>query len=77
MFELEEAANEGRLIEAFASGTAWFVAPVAEIHFKGKDYKIPQQEGDGGRYTRVLKKWLKDIMWGNEEHEWGVVVEEK
>ncbi|KAH7125105.1 branched-chain-amino-acid aminotransferase-like protein [Dendryphion nanum] len=77
MFEVEEAAKEGRLIEAFASGTAWFIAPVAEIHFKGTDYKIPQQEGDGGRYTRVLKKWLRGIMWGEEEHEWGVVVEEK
>jgi branched-chain amino acid aminotransferase len=33
--------------------------------------------GDGGYYTLKLKGWLSDIMWGNEQHEWGVVVQEQ
>jgi branched-chain amino acid aminotransferase len=80
MFEVEEAAKEGRLVEAFGAGTAWFIAPVGLVHFRGTDYKIPQEAGEGGKYTMVLKKWLKGIMWGEEgmkRDEWGVVVEEK
>ncbi|KAF2278064.1 branched-chain-amino-acid aminotransferas-like protein [Westerdykella ornata] len=80
MFEVEEAAREGRLVEAFGAGTAWFVAPVGKIHFRGKDIEVPQSEGDGGRYTKAVKRWLKGIMWGeegSEAHEWGYVVEEK
>lgn len=34
-------------------------------------------KGEGGRYTLQLKQWLKDIMYGNEQHEWGVVVQEE
>jgi len=33
-------------------------------------------EGKGGEYTLMLKQWLKDIMFGVEEHEWAVVVPE-
>jgi branched-chain amino acid aminotransferase len=79
MLEVAEAASEGRLVEAFAAGTAWFVAPVGHIHFRGKDITVPQEESDGGRYTKAVKAWLKGIMWGqegSETHEWGYVVDE-
>jgi branched-chain amino acid aminotransferase len=46
------------------------------IHFKGKDMDIPLEEETTGKYAAKLKKWLKDIMYGNEQHPWGVVVEE-
>lgn len=78
MFEVEKAAVEGRLVEAFAAGTAWFIAPISHIHFRGKDFTVPQDAGDSGKYTQVLKSWLKGIMWGEqgmEQHEWGHVVE--
>ncbi|KAF2256114.1 branched-chain amino acid aminotransferase II [Trematosphaeria pertusa] len=81
MQEVVEAAEEGRLIEAFAAGTAWFVAPVARIHFRGREFGVPMgKEGRMGEYTRVLKSWLRGIMWGVEGwegHEWGHVVEEE
>ncbi|KAF2185413.1 branched-chain amino acid aminotransferase II [Zopfia rhizophila CBS 207.26] len=77
MFEIEEAVKEGRLIEAFAAGTAFFIAPVGHIHFRGKDLDIPIKEGESGAYTKVIKNWLKGIMWGKEQHEWGYVVEEE
>ena len=80
MLEVEEAYREGRLIEAFSAGTAWFVAPVGHIQFRGKDLELGMgPDGLGGQYTRTIKGWLKDIMWGQGEgvgHEWGVVVEE-
>jgi branched-chain amino acid aminotransferase len=47
------------------------------IHHRGKDVQIPTGKGDTGQYTAKLKGWLKDIMYGNEQHPWGVVVAEK
>jgi len=78
MHEVVEAADEGRLVEAFGSGTAFFIAPVADIHFRGKDIVLPLAKGEGeAKFAMNIKKWLKDIMFGNVQHEWGVVVEEE
>ncbi|PSS27843.1 hypothetical protein M430DRAFT_113023 [Amorphotheca resinae ATCC 22711] len=77
IFELEEAWKEGRLVEAFVSGTAYFITPVSAINYRDEDLDIPMGDGTGGHYAGLLKKWLKDIMYGNVEHEWGVVVDEE
>jgi len=76
MSELIEAHKEGRLIEAFAAGTAFFIAPVGLIHYRNEDTEVPM-DGDSGVYARVFKKWLMDIMYGRVSHEWGIVVHEK
>jgi branched-chain amino acid aminotransferase len=78
--ELVSAADEGRLVEAFAAGTAWFITSVSQIHFRGKDIEVPMAKGDAGAYAETLKGWLKGIMWGSdgmEGHEWGRIVEEE
>ncbi|OQN99005.1 hypothetical protein B0A48_14866 [Cryoendolithus antarcticus] len=75
MHDLLEAADEGRLVEAFAAGTAFFVAPVELIHFRGREVEVPVQ-GETGDYAKMLKSWLSNIMYGKEAHEWGVEVEE-
>ena len=54
----------------------FFISPVSEIHFRGKDLEIPLVEGVSGRYAALLKTWLKDIMYGREQHPWGVVIDE-
>ncbi|KAF4556809.1 Amino-transferase class IV-like protein 2 [Elsinoe fawcettii] len=77
MQEVSEAHEEGRLVEAFAAGTAFFVAPVGLIEWKGKGLRVPLAEGKTGKYARMLRGWLSDIMYGNEQHEWGVVVNGK
>ncbi|KAF2260088.1 branched-chain-amino-acid aminotransferas-like protein [Lojkania enalia] len=77
MLEVEEAVKQGRIMEAFAAGTAFFVAPVSHIHFRGKGLDIPMSEGVSGKYTKTIKEWLRGIMWGNEQHEWGYVVEDE
>lgn len=33
--------------------------------------------GEGGDYTLKIRGWLADIMYGGEDHEWGVVVPEE
>lgn len=41
MDEIKEAFDKGTLTEAFGTGTAAVVAPIAVIHIDGKDYNIP------------------------------------
>jgi branched-chain amino acid aminotransferase len=77
MAEVSEAYAEGRLVEAFAAGTAWFVAGVSEIEWKGDSIKMEVDEDGCGVYAALLKGWLKNIMYGKERHEWGYVVEEE
>ncbi|KAK3996716.1 aminotransferase [Cladorrhinum sp. PSN332] len=75
--EVLEADKEGRIIEAFAAGTAFFICPVSQIHHRGTDVHIPMGKGEAGQYTSKIKGWISDIMYGNEQHPWGVVIEEK
>lgn len=104
--EVEEAVEEGRMLEAFVVGTAvrtpsrsssfftsppplpfpflstdapsqYFIAPVSLIHSRGKDLAIPLSAGESGPYAKQLKHWLREIIYGDVQHEWGVVVEEK
>ncbi|KAG5949908.1 hypothetical protein E4U53_005647 [Claviceps sorghi] len=78
MDELVEADAEGRLLEAFAAGTAYFICPVSQIHHRGRDINIPMgPDGQAGPVTARVKAWIGDIMYGRVEHEWGVVVPEK
>lgn len=77
MNEIVEASKEGRLIECFACGTAYFVVAVGKIHFRGLDIDVPMAQGNTGDYTAKLKNWLKGIMYGTEEHEWAVVINER
>ncbi|KIW85921.1 branched-chain amino acid aminotransferase [Fonsecaea pedrosoi CBS 271.37] len=87
MHELIEAENEGRLLEAFGAGTAFFISPVQDIHFRGSDLVLPlgregQENGvaaetNGASFAMAVKQALKDIMYGRREHEWGVVIEEE
>ncbi|KAH0386895.1 branched-chain amino acid aminotransferase II, partial [Aureobasidium melanogenum] len=76
MQEILDAHQEGRLVEAFAAGTAFFVAPVGLIGWKEHELDIPLVEGKTGVYARLVRGWLSDIMYGKEQHEWGVIVNE-
>ncbi|KKO97985.1 branched-chain amino acid aminotransferase [Trichoderma harzianum] len=76
--EVIEADAEGRLIESFAAGTAYFVCPISAIHHRGKDINIPMgPENQPNVYTSKIKTWIGDIMYGNVNHKWGVVIPEK
>jgi branched-chain amino acid aminotransferase len=77
MHEVVEAAEEGRLVEIFVCGTAFFVCAVRDIHFRGKDIELPLARGEKAKYSVSIKQWLKDVMYGNVQHEWGVVVDEE
>ena len=75
MNELYEASQEGRLLEAFGAGTAAIVSPVRKISWKGKlvDCGLSEQE-EAGEVATKLKGWIEDRQYGDEDHEWSVVV---
>ncbi|KAK4150978.1 hypothetical protein C8A00DRAFT_45735 [Chaetomidium leptoderma] len=75
--EVVEADKEGRLVESFAAGTAFFICPVSHIRHRDYDVQIPMVKGESGHYTAKIKGWMTDIMYGNEQHPWGVVVDEQ
>lgn len=53
------------------------MTPVSLIHHRGKEVSFDMGDGEGGRYTQALKKWMGNIMYGGEDHPWGVVVQEE
>ncbi|KAF4978777.1 hypothetical protein FZEAL_4891 [Fusarium zealandicum] len=75
MKELAEAANEGRLIEAFGAGTAAIVSPIRSISWKGKlvDCGLSKTE-ESGEIALQMKEWIEAIQYGDEEHEWSYVL---
>ncbi|KAL3963095.1 hypothetical protein ACCO45_000099 [Purpureocillium lilacinum] len=76
--ELIEADAEGRILESFAAGTAYFICPVSQIHHRGQDINIPMgPEGAAGEVTGKIKGWIGDIMYGREQHPWGFIIPEK
>ncbi|KAJ2968926.1 hypothetical protein NQ176_g8937 [Zarea fungicola] len=69
--EIREAVAEGRLLEAFAAGTAYFVKPVDLIHHRGENIVIPLPSATSPSYARLIKGWLSDIVFGvNDPFGW-------
>jgi branched-chain amino acid aminotransferase len=61
MKEIKEAAEEGRLLEAFGAGTAAVVTPISAIKYKGKDIEIPTT----GELTKRIWDEITGIQYGN------------
>ena len=55
--EVIEAAESGRLKEAFGTGTAAVISPVGQITFKGRDYVIA-----GGKMGDLSQKLYNEIV---------------
>ncbi|GAB0136528.1 branched-chain-amino-acid transaminase bat2 [Epichloe bromicola] len=76
MRELYGASQDGRLVEAFGSGTAAIVSPIRTIAWKGKhvDCGLKETEESGETALRI-KEWIEAIQYGEEEHEWSVRID--
>lgn len=73
--ELIEAANEGRLVEAFGAGTAAVVSPIRRINWKGQDIMCGLKEGEeAGKTALQMQNWIMGIQYGDEPHEWSVPI---
>eukprot|EP00934_Nitzschia_sp_Nitz4_P003890 Nitzschia sp. Nitz4//scaffold20_size174350//157730//159097//NITZ4_002133-RA/size174350-processed-gene-0.119-mRNA-1//-1//CDS//3329541902//3880//frame0 len=60
MGEVREAADDGRLLEAFGSGTAAVVSPIECIQYQGRDIEIPAV----GKVTQRVWNQLTGIQYG-------------
>ena len=78
MHEIVEAVEEGRMVEAFTTGTAFFIAPVCLIEYNGKRLDLSIDEWKAGTsHAAQIRDWLWNIQYGKEKHEWSVVVDEE
>jgi branched-chain amino acid aminotransferase len=72
--EVIDAAENGKLNEAFGSGTAAVISPVGQMTYKGKDYTIAG--GKMGELSQRLYDELVGIQYGDREdlHGWRVKI---
>ncbi|KAJ9255803.1 hypothetical protein DTO207G8_2820 [Paecilomyces variotii] len=75
--DIEEASKEGRIIESFVSGTAYFITPVALIRNGDVDMEMKGASDSKAGYADLIRTWLESIMFGREEHEWAFVIDEE
>lgn len=76
IFEVEERAAKGELVEAFGSGTAAVVSPIKEIGWRGNDINVPLLPGEqSGQLTKQVASWIADIQYGRKEYNnWSRIV---
>jgi branched-chain amino acid aminotransferase, group II len=74
MDEIKEGFNKGTLTEAFGTGTAAVVAPIAVIHIDGKDYPIPAA-GPTSLQLQIKEK-LNNMRLGVEpdQYDWNYII---
>ncbi|KAK1657232.1 aminotransferase [Colletotrichum godetiae] len=76
-FTMHELIEDGRLLETFVSGTVFFITAVFLIHFLGRDLLMPDVDEQNTKcYASAIKGWLRGIQYGEEDHEWRVVIDE-
>lgn len=68
--EVITAARNGRLKEAFGSGTAAVISPVGQIHYKGEAIQVG--DGQTGALAHRLYDEITGIQYGNrpDTHGW-------
>ena len=67
--ELFAAAKDGRLEEAWGTGTAAVISPIGKLYFKEHEYVI--NDGKIGEVTQKLYDELTAIQWGKAEDKFG------
>ena len=73
--ELMEAGHNGKLQEAWGTGTAAVISPIGELYYKGD--KVTVSDFKTGELTQKLYDTLTGIQWGTIEdpYGWTVVVD--
>ena len=73
--ELQKAAKDGTLREAFGVGTAAVISPIGEFNIHGVKYTVGN--GGIGLLSQKIYNALTDIQWGRTEDKYGWTVEVK
>ncbi|KXS95009.1 hypothetical protein AC579_9308 [Pseudocercospora musae] len=76
--ELIDAVNDGRMVECFVCGTAFFITPVAEISYVGQSINVlpPKRRSPSCSLVVRLRERLWNIMYGAIQHDWSHCVDE-
>ncbi|CAF0721053.1 unnamed protein product [Brachionus calyciflorus] len=74
MKETLSLLENGRLLEAFGSGTACVVCPIEGFLYNDKKFAIPTMS-KGAPYMTEFAKNLNQIQYGLVKHEWAPIVE--
>lgn len=67
--ELMDHIKEGRLEEAFGTGTAAVISPIGQLNYKGESFDIGA--GKIGPVTQKLYDGLTGIQWGRVDDPYG------
>lgn len=70
--EVEKAALDGKLEEAWGTGTAAVVSPVGNLTINGEKFTI--NDNKIGPTTQMLYDTLTGIQWGKLEDPYGWIV---
>ncbi len=70
--EVIDAAEAGKLEEAWGCGTAAVVSPVGWLYAEGKEYEI--NKGEIGSTTKHLYDEITGIQWGRLEDRFGWIL---
>lgn len=75
LIEIVEAAREGRLLEAFGSGTAAVIQPVGGFVWGTEEFTLPAEGLQPGSLQQRLTQHIFDIQYGDiPDHEWSVKI---
>ncbi len=73
--EIVKAAKDGKLEEAWGTGTAAVVSPIGHLFYDGVDYTV--SDNKIGELTQKLYDELTGIQWGKREDKYGWVYKVK
>lgn len=73
--EIVQAAKDGKLEEAWGTGTAAVVSPIGHLFYDGVDYTV--SDNKIGELTQKLYDELTGIQWGKREDKYGWVYKVK
>lgn len=73
--EIVDAFKQGKLVEAFGTGTAAVISPIGELKYG--DLVMPINNGEIGEISQMLYDTLTGIQWGKikDDFGWTQVVE--
>ena len=69
--EWRTGTESGKIVEAFACGTAAVITPIGTVRYAGGEFTMPS--GGMGDVTRSLRQSLVDIQRGRAEDPYGWV----
>ena len=75
MDQVATAIKQGRVYEAFGAGTAATIAPISLIKYLGEDLNIPFESDGYGKLSKRLKNSLFEIMHGEINSPWTIVID--